>query len=81
MEQLRGQVSELRGADVWMSLPCAFHCQWQPLNVRKGGQEYKGRLNAKQRYLEDLLAKALPVLQTVLGTHGRGNTRPIGYSD
>ena len=66
VEQLHGQVSALKGADVWVSLPCTFHCQWH-----KGGSEYKKRLKAKQRHVEDMLAKALPVLQTVLDNHGR----------
>ena len=54
-----------------MSLPCAFHCQCQSLNVRKGGSVYKRRLKAKQPHVEDMLAKALPVLQTVLDNPGR----------
>ena len=71
VEQLHGQVFELKGADIWMSLPCTFHCQWQSLNLHKGGSEYKKRLKAKQRHVENMLAKALPVLQTVLENHGR----------
>ena len=46
VEQLHGQVSELKGADIWISLPCTFHCQWQSLNLHKGGSEYKRRLKA-----------------------------------
>ena len=46
VEQLHGQVSELKGTDIWISLPCTFHCQWQSLNLHKGGSEYKRRLKA-----------------------------------
>ena len=61
-EQLHGQESELKEADIWMSLPYIFHCQWQSLNLRKGGSESKKRLKAKQRHLENILAKSISIL-------------------
>ena len=71
IEQLHGQVDQLKGADLWFSLPCSSHCQLQPMSVRKGDSEYKKRLRAEHKRVADMLALAVPIFQTVIRNNGR----------
>ena len=71
VEQLHGQVEQLKGADLWFALPCSPHCQLQSKSNNKGGAEYKRHLRAEHKRVADMLALAVPVFQTVISNSGR----------
>ena len=71
IEQLHGQIDQLRGADLWFSLPYSAHCQLQSMSVRKGDAEYKKRSRAEHKRIVDMLALAMPIFETIIQNNGR----------
>ena len=71
VEQLHGQIAQLKGADLWFSLPYPADCQLQSTCVHKGDVEYKRHLRAYHKRIVDMLALAMPIFQTIIQNNGR----------
>ena len=71
VSQLVRQVGQQKGSDVWVSIPCTYHSQWQSMNIPRGGAKYEKKLRKEQRRVERMLFLAIPVLQAAFDNHGR----------
>ena len=71
VEQAIGQLEQMPGADVYVSLTCTYVSPLQHLNVAIHGNEYRKKLKQSRRKTINMLNLAIKFLEVAIKNHGR----------